>query len=141
MGGYPPEFELHQIEKPEETRWRARGLRVEDINLDGKLDILGMLIHWNGYLPTDKGAVFYMTYGGGSTAKDNWTTYVIKWGGGYRGFGEYIGKKWDQALIEDVNLNGWPDIVANVEEYQYWIDYVFRSIGISQTITVYLAMV
>lgn len=140
-GIQPPDFTLVFIPKPAETCWRARPLRVADMDLDGKLDIIGMLIHKNGYLPRNKAAVFWMKYEGEEPSSDHWTTQVVKWGGGYRGFGKYIGEKWDQMFIEDINNDGFPDIASNVEEYHCWADYVLPFLGICEKNTVYLSVV
>jgi hypothetical protein len=110
-------WELIKVPKSPETSWRARPIKIGDINNDSKPDILGMLIHKEGYLPTTKAAVFWMEYTGPSIDNANWTTHVIKWADGFIGIGTYNGEKWDQCILEDVDRDGDLDIVANCEEF------------------------
>jgi hypothetical protein len=90
---------------------------VADINSDGKLDIIGMLIHEDSVLPKSKSAVFWMEYLGDTPISDNWVTYVIKWGCGRASMWPMFGEKWDQAEIVDVDSDGDLDIIANCEEW------------------------
>ena len=120
-------WNLIKIPKAEITQWRARTIKIGDINQDGKMDIVGMLIHKDGYLGTDKGAVFWMECEGSNLLEDNWTTHIIKWGGGFIGLGRYNGEKWDQCIFEDVDLDGDLDIVANCEEYNT-LGFVFLAV-------------
>jgi len=117
QGGSPIQWERIMIPKPDITKFRTRPIRLADINGDGKLDIIGALIHNEGYLPADKAAVFWMEYEGEAPGADNWTTHVIKWGDGYDGKAVFVGEKWDQMMFEDIDRDGDLDIVANVEEY------------------------
>jgi hypothetical protein len=106
-----------KIAKPEITRFRTRPIRLQDLDGDGRLDIVGALIHNEGYLPTDKAAVFWMRFTGDRPTADNWTTHPIKWGDGFNGGHVFVGEKWDQFLFHDIDRDGDLDIVANVEEF------------------------
>ncbi|MBD3352932.1 MAG: hypothetical protein GF364_15730 [Candidatus Lokiarchaeota archaeon] len=118
---------LIKIPKPEETKWRARPIKIVDINNDGKDDIIGMLIHHDGYFPTSKAAVFWMEYTGSDPETSSWETHVIKWADGFFGIGKYNGEKWDQCVFEDLDEDGDLDIVANCEEY-HSLGFVYLSV-------------
>ena len=90
--GSPVSWERVMVPKPMETRFRTRPIRLADINGDGKLDIVGALIHNEGYLPANMAAVFWMEYTGEKPTADNWTTHVIKWGDGYDGKHVFVGE-------------------------------------------------
>ena len=120
-------WELIKILKAPETRWRARPIKIGDINNDTKPDILGMLIHYDGSLPIDKAAVFWMEFSGADPLSANWQTHVIKWGDGFIGIGMYNGEKWDQCMLEDIDRDGDIDIVANCEEF-HTLGFVFISV-------------
>lgn len=103
---------LESIPKHPAAQWLGRGLKAGDLNGDGRLDIIGALIHQDGSLPGDKAAVFWMENTGNA-----WVTHVIKWGDGFRGLGTFNGEKWDQVILEDIDGDGDLDILANCEEY------------------------
>ena len=90
---------------------------MADINNDGKLDIVGMLIHNYGYMPLGKTSVFWMEYIGNEPGRDNWTTHVIKWSDGSFTAKGFQGEKWDHCRFEDVDRGGDLDIVGNCEEH------------------------
>ncbi|UCD00712.1 MAG: VCBS repeat-containing protein [Promethearchaeota archaeon] len=120
-------WELVKILKPPETQWRARTIKIGDINDDKKPDILGMLIHYDGLLPISKAAVFWMEFSGVDALSANWQTHVIKWGDGFIGIGMYNGEKWDQCMFIDIDRDGDIDIVANCEEF-HTLGFVFISV-------------
>jgi hypothetical protein len=107
-----PSFETLVIEKHEAARWRARPLELADLDGDGRLDVVGALIHHDGALARDKAAVFWMERSG-----SGWATHVIKWSDGFLGLSVMNGEKWDQIVPADVDGDGDLDLVANVEEY------------------------
>jgi hypothetical protein len=111
-------WDLVNVSKPEETHWRARPIKVGDLNNDTQPDIVGMLIHWNGDLPTTKAAVYWMEFSG-DYENGTWSTHVIKWGDGFCGMNELNGEKWDQLIFQDIDSDGDWDIVANCEEYNF----------------------
>jgi len=113
----PVTFEKIVIPKDPVARQLSRGIKVADINNDGKLEIIGFLIHQNGNLPQDKASVFWMGYSGPKPKADNWKTHVIKWGSGKTMVLPIFGEKWDLAEITDVDRDGDLDIVANCEEW------------------------
>lgn len=115
--GTPVSWKPIVIAKPEITRFRTRPIRLQDMNGDGRLEIVGALIHNEGYLPADKAAVFWMGFEGNRPTAANWKTHVVKWGDGFHGRGVFVGEKWDQFLFYDVDGDGDLDIVANVEEF------------------------
>jgi len=120
-------WELVKILKTPETCWRARPIRIGDINNDSKPDILGMLIHDSGRLPRKKASVFWMEYTGTDPISSEWETHVIKWGDDFLGIGPYNGEKWDQCLFDDVDRDGDIDIVANCEEFST-LGFVYISV-------------
>ncbi len=120
-------WELITVLKAPETRWRARPIKIEDINNDTKPDIIGMLIHYDGSLPNSKAAVFWMEYSGTDPLSAEWETHVIKWGDGFIGIGTYNGEKWDQCLFGDIDRDGDIDIIANCEEF-HTLGFVFISV-------------
>lgn len=106
-------YHVITVEKPACAQNRARLVKLADINGDGKLDIIGALIHENGKLGKNKTAVFVMLNRGDM----RFTPEVIKWGDGFFGFGEFNGEKWDLCVTQDIDRDGDIDIVANCEEY------------------------
>ena len=120
-------WELIKIIKTPETQWRARPIKIGDINNDLKPDILGMLIHRDGFLPIYKASVFWMEYSGVDPLISEWSTHVIKWGDGFIGIGMYNGEKWDQCMFEDVDRDGDLDIIANCEEF-HTLGFIFISV-------------
>ena len=120
-------WELVKIPKTSETQWRARPLKIGDINNDTKPDILGMLIHHDGLLPITKASIFWMEFSGSDPLNAEWDTHVIKWGDGFIGIGMYNGEKWDQCLFEDIDRDGDIDIVANCEEF-HTLGFIFISV-------------
>jgi hypothetical protein len=114
----PVTWERIVIPKPAMAQWLARPTKLADINGDGRLDIIGMLIHdEKGNLPADKASVFWMEYTGDEPKADNWVTHVIKWSDGANTgrFGQ--GEKWDHCRLMDMDGDGDVDIVGNCEEH------------------------
>jgi hypothetical protein len=119
-------WERVPIKKPETIQWIGRPIRFVDLNADGRLDILGMLIHNDGLLPGDKWSVFWMEHEPGRDWTE-WTTYPIKISDGYNSWDQWTGEKWDHALPVDVDGDGDLDIVGNVEEHHRKVDGEDRS--------------
>ena len=114
----PVAWEKIIIPKDEKARWLQRPLAMADLNGDGKMDLVGMLIHDpKGKLPTTKAAVYLMTYEGTRPTADNWTTHVIKWGDGASGGRMFKGEKWDHCRFVDIDRDGDLDIFGNCEEH------------------------
>lgn len=106
------------VRKHEVARWLPRPLKLADLDGDGKLEALGMLIHdENGLLPAGKAAVFAMSFSGATPTANNWTTHVLKWSDGADTGQKFRGEKWDTLHFADVDGDGDPDIVANAEEH------------------------
>ena len=88
----------------------ARPTKLADINGDGRLDIIGMLIHdEKGNLTADKASVFWMEYTGDEPKADNWITHVIKWSDGSNTGRKFMGEKWDHCRFMDVDDERCPD--------------------------------
>lgn len=113
----PLEWEHVVLMKPDHTQWIGRPVKLEDINGDGKMDIVAMLIHNDGNLPKEKASVFWMEYQ--DDPRGDWTTNVIKWSDGYNSRHQWTGEKWDHCLFVDVDRDGDKDIVGNVEEHYF----------------------
>lgn len=112
-------WRTERIKKPEEIQWIGRPIRLFDINQDGKLDIVGMLIHNDGNLPANKISVFWMESVADSDYKE-WELHPIKMSDGYNSYHEWIGEKWDHCQFSDIDEDGDMDILGNVEEnYRY----------------------
>jgi hypothetical protein len=116
----PVAWEMIAIKKHPVAQWLSRPVRVVDLNGDGRLDLVGLLIHEERALPGDKAAAFWMEYQDVEPRADNWTTHVIKWGAGRLMRLPMFGEKWDQISFADVDQDGDLDIVANCEEW--WVD-------------------
>lgn len=114
----PVKFQKTTITKPDSIQWVGRPIKFADLNADGKLDIVGALIHLDGMLPADKASVFWMEYEGSDPSKaDAWKTHTIKPSDGHNSRKQWIGEKWDHLLFSDVDGDGDLDIVGNVEEH------------------------
>lgn len=113
----PDKWKVNIITKPEITRWVTRPLEIVDLNGDGKLDIVGALIHNYGYTPVGKASVYWMEYLGEKPGVDNWVTHVIKFADGYFTGRSYNGEKWDHLKFVDLDKDGDLDIIGNCEEY------------------------
>lgn len=94
-----------------------RPTKVVDLNGDGRLDIVGMLIHNWGWTDPSKAIVFWMEYTGEKPGVDNWVTHVIKWSDRYSPAGEFNGEKWDHCRFRDIDRDGDLDLIGNCEEY------------------------
>lgn len=127
------EWEKMAVLKPEPTRFLARPTAVADLNGNGKLVVIGGLLHEAGFFPEGKASVFWMEHEGDKPTPDNWTTHAIRWGDYSNGvrtgktnknniwvdsFGQ--GEKWDNFEPVDVDGDGDLDLVANVEEHGRW---------------------
>ena len=118
----PIEWDLIIIPKADYTQWRARPIKIVDLNGDGKMDLVGATIHKDGLMPSDKAVLFWMEYDGSKPDMDNWETHPIKWGSGYDGDNVFGGEKWDQYTFYDVDQDGDLDVVANCEEFHSEIE-------------------
>jgi len=109
-------FDRIVIPKPEQARWRARMIRLGDVDGDGMLEMVGALIHHAGKLPSTKAAVFWMDVAWKDPAAPA-LGHVVKWGSDFPGACPLNGEKWDQAVLDDIDGDGDLDIAANCEEF------------------------
>jgi hypothetical protein len=117
-GVKPVRWEKIIIPKDEKAVFEQRPLALVDVNEDGQMDLVGMLIHdFEGDLPADKASVYAMTYEGKEPRADNWTTHAIKWADGTKTGRKFRGEKWDHCRFADVDGDGDIDIVGNCEEH------------------------
>jgi len=106
-------FETIEIPKRAPLQWRGRPIATEDLDADGRKEIVLGLIHKDGYLPVDVASLAYLSKGDG----DAWKPIVIKMGDGYDSETMWEGEKWDNLRFADVDRDGDMDVVANCEEY------------------------
>jgi len=118
VGRNPVAWKTIPVPKPPHTCFIARPTKMIDLNGDGRLDIVGMLIHdEKGSLPADKASVFWMENQGDPFRPENWITNVIKWSDGVNTGKVWQGEKWDNIRFADVDGDGRSDILGNCEEY------------------------
>lgn len=118
VGRNPETWKTITVPKPEHTCFQARPTKLIDVNGDGRLDIVGALIHdTKGNLPADKASVFWMESKGDPFRPEDWVTHVIKWSDGVNTGKMGQGEKWDNLRFADVDGDGRIDIVGNCEEY------------------------
>ena len=103
--------------KPDWVQWLGRPVKFADLNGDGRLDLVGALIHNDGNLPKDKASVFWLENNGRSP--DTWKFFPIKWSDGANTRDPWIGEKWDHLIPLDVDGDGDLDLLGNVEEHYH----------------------
>jgi len=106
-------FDTVKIAKPDSTVQRSRMIYLADMNNDGRLDIIGGLIHHNGIIRRSKSSVFWMENMGDGTFE----THTVKYSEGFIGLMEFNGEKWDLCMVQDFDGDGDLDIIADCEEY------------------------
>ncbi len=111
----PPEWKHLAVPKPDFIQWIGRPIKFADLNGDGRLDVVGGLIHNDGNLPKDKASVFWMENNGEPPA--TWKAYPIKWSDGANTHDQWTGEKWDHLIPLDVDGDGDLDLLGNVEEH------------------------
>jgi hypothetical protein len=118
QGTTPDDWTHLPVRKHEVARWLPRPLKLVDLDGNGRLDVVGALIHdEKGALPAGKAAVFVMSFSGAAPTTDNWTTRVIKWSDGADTGQKFRGEKWDTLDFADIDGDGDLDIIANAEEH------------------------
>jgi hypothetical protein len=120
LGGRPARFETVELPKPPQIAQLARPVRLADLDRDGDLDVVGMLVHQDGDLPADRAAVFVLLNEGQPFRADGWRLLPVKWGSGTTMLIPGFGEKWDQVDVTDVDGDGDLDVVANCEEW--WVE-------------------
>jgi hypothetical protein len=103
--------------KPDWIQWLGRPVKFADLDGDGRLDLVGALIHHDDHLPKDKASVFWLENNGGPP--DTWKVYPVKWSDGANTRDPWIGEKWDHLLPLDVDGDGDLDLLGNVEEHYH----------------------
>jgi len=103
--------------KPDWIQWLGRPVKFADLNDDGRLDLVGALIHNDGNLPKDKASVFWLENNGDSP--ETWKIHPIKWSDGANTRDPWIGEKWDHLIPLDVDGDGDLDLLGNVEEHYH----------------------
>jgi hypothetical protein len=121
----PVAWERIEIRKPAEIQWLGRPMKFADLDADGRLDLVGMLIHNDGNLPRDKASVFWLR-NLLPQPPASWPVFPIKWADGANTYRQFVGEKWDHCLFEDVDRDGDLDIVGNVEEHFERVDGQYR---------------
>jgi hypothetical protein len=113
----PGRFETVILPKPNEIAWRSRPVRLADVDRDGDLDIVGMLIHEDNTIPADKASAYLLVNEGEPWSGEGWGLLPIKWGPRETMLVPGFGEKWDQVDVTDVDGDGDLDVVANCEEW------------------------
>lgn len=113
-------FTRVEIPKPAATQQFSRPIRVVDLDGDGRLDLVGGLVHEDGLLATDHYAVFWMRHDGDPLDPGGWTTHPIRFGPGRTMLLGAFGEKWDHIEPVDVDGDGDLDLMANSEEW--WVN-------------------
>lgn len=114
-GRSPAAWEHLRAMKPDWIQWLGRPVKFADLDGDGRVDLVGALIHNDGSLPKEKASVFWLENDGGSP--DTWPVHPLKWSDGANTRDPWIGEKWDHLLPLDIDADGDLDILGNVEEH------------------------